>query len=218
MREAQPYSSVLDIGAGRGSDLLSAKLIEPQASLHALECYGPNIEHLKLSGIATYDVNIERQCIPLQGESVDVILSNQTFEHLKEVFWALHEASRVLKVGGRLIIGVPNLASLHNRLLLLAGRQPTSIQNNSAHLRGYTRRDFVSLLSCFPNGYRLISWRGSNFYPLPGVLARPAARLLPSLAWATFMLFRKERTYNQEFLEYPVTKSLETNFYLGSDN
>jgi SAM-dependent methyltransferase len=210
---AMPFASVLDIGAGKGHDLLAARAIKPDAALYAIECHGPNVAHLRSAEVCTYSINIEREEIPLSAESVEVVISNQTFEHLKEVFWALHEASRVLKVGGHLLIGVPNLASLHNRLLLAVGRQPTSIQNKSAHVRGYTRGDFVNLLGCFPNGYQLHAWRGSNFYPLPGVLARPAARLFPSMAWAVFMLFRKTRLYNREFLDYPA--GCETNFYLG---
>jgi hypothetical protein len=133
---------------------------------------------------------------------------------LKDVFWVLHEASRVMKMGGHLLIGVPNLAALHNRILLLAGQQPTSIKNDSAHVRVYTRSDFIRLVNCFPKGYKLLSWRGSNFYPLPAVLARPVARMLPSMAWAVFMLFRKTRSYSREFLDYPESEQLQTNFFL----
>lgn len=215
LHSARPYASVLDIGAGRGHDLMAAKTIELQSALYAVECYDPSIDQLRSSGICTYSIDIEKEAIPLPSESIDVIISNQTFEHLKEVFWVLHETSRVLKVGGHLLVGVPNLASLHNRILLAAGRQPTSINNKSAHVRGYTRFDFVNLLSCFPLGYQLESWGGSNFYPLPGVLARPASRIFPSMAWAVFMLFKKSRTYSREFLDYPVSAQLETNFFLG---
>lgn len=216
LRKAGPYASVLDIGAGGGQDLLAARAIEPQAALYAIECYGPNADRLRSAGICTYSMNIERETIPLSAESIDVIISNQTFEHLKEVFWVLHEASRVLKVGGHLLIGVPNLASLHNRILLAAGRQPTSIKNNSAHVRGYTRSDFVNLMNCFPQGYQLRSWRGSNFYPFPRALAQPASRIFPSMAWAVFMLFRKSRSYTREFVAYPESAQLETNFFLGA--
>ena len=213
--EAKPYSTVLDIGAGRGVDLLAARTVEPRAVLHAVECYGSSVEYLRSADICTYAINIERESIPLPAESIDVVISNQTFEHLKEVFWALHESSRVLKVGGHLLIGVPNLASLHNRILLAAGRQPTSIKNSSAHIRGYTRSDFVNLLRCFPNGYQLRAWKGSNFYPLPRALARPAAKIFPSMAWAVFMLFRKTCAYSREFVDYPENAQLETNFFLG---
>ena len=57
------------------------------------------------------------------------MIANQILEHTKEVFWIWHEIARVLAPQGQLILGVPNLASAHNRLLLLLGRQPTRDQD-----------------------------------------------------------------------------------------
>jgi hypothetical protein len=145
-----------------------------------------------------------------------VILINQVFEHVKDVFWILNEISRVLKVGGHLIVGVPNLASLHNRFLLLMGKQPTSIKNNSAHLRGYTKSDFRNLLNAgFTDGYSLAGFGGSNFYPFPGPIAKPLAGLIPTMAWGIFMNWKKEKAYKNEYLVYPIEKQLETSFFLG---
>ena len=73
-------------------------------------------------------VDIERNSLPFANEPLQVILSNQTLEHVKEIFWIFHEVSRVLKTNGYLIIAVPNLASLHNRLLLLLGMQPSCLK------------------------------------------------------------------------------------------
>ena len=56
---------------------------------------------------------------------------------------------------------------------------------------------------------------GSNFYPLPPLLARPLARALPTLAWGIFFRLVKERDYGREFLDYPIAEKLETNFYVG---
>jgi SAM-dependent methyltransferase len=141
---------------------------------------------------------------------------NQILEHTKEVFWIFHEISRVLKKGGKLIIGVPNLASFHNRVLLAVGKQPSSLKNYSAHVRGFTKRDLFSLINePFPNGYSIRDFGGSNFYPFGPVLAKPLAKLLPTFAWSIFFLFEKNRFYQNEYLNYPTQCSLETNFYLG---
>jgi hypothetical protein len=84
---------------------------------------------------------------------------------MKELFWIAHQVSRVLRVGGSFVIGVPNLASLHNRVLLALGRQPTSIRSASAHVRGFTKPDLAAFLGdCFPGGYRLDGLAGGNFY------------------------------------------------------
>lgn len=63
-------------------------------------------------------LNIERDPLPFADESVDIFMANQVLEHCKEIFWIFSEVSRCLKPGGCFIIGVPNLAALHNRLLL----------------------------------------------------------------------------------------------------
>jgi SAM-dependent methyltransferase len=104
---------------------------------------------------------------PFDDGSFDIIIANQILEHTIELFWIFHEITRVLKKGGgKLIIGVPNLASLHNRFLLSIGRQPTSIKSASAHIRGFTKPDMVCFVNtCWPGGYKLVKWGGSNFYP-----------------------------------------------------
>lgn len=207
---------VVDIGAGWGDDLLLARAARPDVTLHAIEIHPEYQQALQKKGVIVHPLNIERDPLPFMDESVDVVIANQILEHVKEVFWILHEATRVIRKGGFLLIGVPNLASLHNRLLLLLGQQPTCIQNLSAHVRGYTRQDLMKLLRiCFPGGYTLRQFGGSNFYPFPRFLARPLAAAFPGMAWSVFFLLEKQQSYRGEFLTYPLTSQLETNFYLG---
>lgn len=215
LKKSREYKVVLDLGAGQGNDLLNAGAIVKNAELHAVESYPEYISILQSKGIKVHDLNIERDPLPFKNESVDVIICNQILEHCKEIWWILHEISRVLKKNGKLIIGIPNLASLHNRFLLSAGRQPTSIQNNSAHVRGYTKNDLLRFLKSFEGGYKLISFGGSNFYPFPAFIAKPLAAIFPTFAWGIFFLLEKRKEYNEEFLKYPQKEKLETNFYLG---
>lgn len=216
LADVQPVNSVLDIGAGSGSDLLLARKFNSQCQLFALESCSYNVQMLTASGIKATLANIERDRFPFDDGTIDIVIANQILEHAKDIFWIYHEASRVLKVGGKFIIGVPNLASMHNRLLLLFGRQPSPIQSNSAHVRGFTKVDLIRFVDCcFPGGYQLVNFRGSNFYPFPSSIAKPLARLVPNMAWGIFLLLEKKRSYHQEFLEYPIDNDLETNFYLG---
>ncbi len=216
-RRIAPFERVLDIGAGQGNDLMSARRCSPEAELYAVEAYPPNVAILQQQQMHVVHADIERDALPFDDAFFDVIMTNQTLEHVKEIFWILHNVSRKLKVGAHLIVGVPNLASLHNRLLLALGMQPTCLQNASAHVRGYTRHDFLRVLNTvFPGGYRLEGFKGANFYPFPPGPARVLAKLAPNQAWGIFMLFRKTREYDREFLDYPVVKELETNFFLGA--
>lgn len=213
---SEPFTSALDIGAGNGDDLKLVRAVNPGAKLKAVEAYAPYAQELRRSGIEVFPANIERDALPLDEGQCDLIIANQILEHTKEVFWIFHEISRVLPVGGHLILGVPNLASLHNRLLLLFGRQPSPIKTASAHVRGYTKGDIMYFLqSCFPDGYYLKAFGGSNFYPFPPVFAKLLAAFIPTMAWGIFLLLEKQREYHHEFLDFPVKEQLETNFYLG---
>ncbi len=216
LRAAAPFERVLDLGAGQGVDLELARAACPSAQLHAVECLPANLEILAAKGIKAHPLNLEVDPLPFEDESIDLVLINQVLEHVKEIFWILHQSTRVLRVGGHLIIGVPNLASLHNRLLLLTGRHPTSIKNASAHIRGYTRHDMCrTMQSIFPSGYELCQFGGSNFYPLPPLIANVFARLMPNYAVGIFFLWRKTKIYRNEFVAYPVSEQLETNFFVG---
>jgi SAM-dependent methyltransferase len=213
---AQPYREVLDIGAGNGVDLLAARALQPESALHAVEAYPENILLLERQGVHVVGLDLERDALPFADASIDVVIANQILEHTKEVFWIWHEVARVLAAGGQLILGVPNLASAHNRLLLLLGRQPSVIKTASAHVRGFTRSDLLQFLEqVWPGGFALRDHAGANFYPLPPLLARPLARALPSLAWGLFLRLAKERQYRGEFLSFPARARLETNFYTG---
>jgi predicted SAM-dependent methyltransferase len=131
----------------------------PSAARFGLETYPPNVEILKMRH-EVISLDLEKDPFPFEDESIDVVMSNQVLEHVKEIFWILHQVSRVIRVGGYMIIGVPNLASFHNRLLLLFGMQPTSIQNHSAHVRGYTKHDIMRMLQMI---FQMdMSWRTSR--------------------------------------------------------
>ena len=145
-----------------------------------------------------------------------MVIANQILEHTKEVFWIWHEIARVLAPRGQLILGVPNLASAHNRLLLLLGRQPSVIKTASAHVRGFTRGDLLQFLTRPARACsRCASMPAPTSIRCRRSLARPLARALPGLAWGLFLRLQKQRAYQGEFLAYPARARLETNFYTG---
>jgi SAM-dependent methyltransferase len=210
------FENILDVGAGQGYDLLCAREVNPRASLSGLEANPAYGETLKGKGIQVQSVDIEHDVFPFEDDAFDVVMANQILEHTKELFWIFDQISRVLKENGHLIIGVPNLAALHNRVLLASGLQPSPLKNNSAHVRGFTKGDVLQFVeSGFPGGYRLVGFGGSNFYPFPPLLARPLAGLFPTLAWGIFFHFQKVKPYRGEFCQYPTRMQLESNFYVG---
>ncbi|MEQ9366261.1 MAG: class I SAM-dependent methyltransferase [Leptospirales bacterium] len=226
---------VLDLGCGHGTDLKNIRdEIEtraepsgerevalpagPAVELHGVESYPPYVAECRAAGIQTHALNIERDRFPGPEDSYDVIVANQILEHTKEIFWIFAEVARLLKPGGHFIAGVPNLASFHNRLLLLAGQQPTQIKSMSAHVRGFTKpdmREFAETGGLF----RLTAFRGSNFYPLPPILSKPLARIFPTLAWGSFYLLQRTNARGS-FLDClgGDDNFLETPFYGSPQN
>src|SRR5215469_18781760 len=137
---------VVDLGAGSGRDLGIVRQLQPGATLIAVE---GGLEYAKgLAGKADKIcvANIERDRLPLDDNSTDLIIANQVLEHTKEIFWIFHEVTRSLRVGGYFLFGVPNICSFHNRFLLLMGRQPTQHKLCSAHVRPFSKRDTMAFL------------------------------------------------------------------------
>lgn len=216
-RRCGHVETILDVAAGSGSDLANVRQYFPTPKLIAFDFVVSSIAALQAEGIEAHQLNLEHDTFPVADNSIDLVIANQVLEHAKEIFWIFDQICRSLSPNGHLLLGVPNLASLHNRILLALGLQPTPIRSASAHVRGFTRSDVIDFVeSCFPGGLELIAYKGANFYPFPPPIARPLSRLLPSMAWGNFYLFRLTRAYNGEFLRFPVEQRLETNFYTGN--
>jgi SAM-dependent methyltransferase len=180
---------VLDIGLGNAEDLLSVgkKIRAPTVSLYGLESYAPNVERAREKGIDVRALDIERQAFPFPEAHFHLVLANQVVEHTKEIFWIFSEVSRVLVPGGAAIVGVPNLASLHSRVMLLLGMQPSPVEVLGPHVRGFTKGGFTRFITA-GGFFEVKKVRGSNFYPFPAWAARPLARLFPTLSVSLFFL------------------------------
>lgn len=203
---------ILDIGCGLGGDLENAKntLQNKSVELFGIEINLDYAETNKNNGIKISSLDIESATLPFEKEYFDIIIINQVLEHTKEIFFITSQANRVLKKGGILIVGVPNLAALHNRILLLLGRQPACIKTLSAHIRGFTKKDLISFFQ--KNGFSLLNFAGSNFYPFPKKIAKILSSIFPTFSVCIFAAFKK--TGETITLEKLKELNFETNFKL----
>jgi SAM-dependent methyltransferase len=210
--------TVLDLGCGLGDDLVNVRTaISPRTiRLLGIENYPPNQDTARRHGIEVASADLERAAFPWHDGSVDLIIANQIIEHTKEIFWIFSECSRVLKPGGAVIVGVPNLASFHNRLLLLFGDQPSSIELLGPHVRGITIPAFRRFIEA-DGFFRVEKIRGSNMYPLPASVSLILSRLFPRLSVSIFFLVRKTGRPGL-FRDILATRFYETNFYTGPSN
>jgi hypothetical protein len=130
-------------------------------------------------------VDVEAAEFPAPDGHFDVVVWNRDLVTVKNILPALRETRRVLRPGGLLVIAVPNLAALHNRLLLLAGRQPTTLHiNNGDHVRGFTIPSMTRFLER-DLGFRTLRVIGVGLAPITGhVLPRPLRGLSHTVVWA----------------------------------
>jgi SAM-dependent methyltransferase len=151
------------------------------------------VDKARARGIEAYQGDLNKE-LPYQDESFDVVHANQVIEHLHNTDILLKEVYRVLKAGGYLVISTPNLASFHNILHLLMGKQPfwASVSDevnagtwhlvgpaNKAskrpgfgpgHRRLFTQGALEELLEYY--GFKIEKSISTGFYPFPAPIAR----------------------------------------------
>lgn len=180
---------LLDVGCWDGEQ--TVRYAAPiGAELSGVEFFAEPARVAAARGIAVARLDLEHDTFPHPDGSFDVVVVNQVLEHLKNIWLPLAEMYRVLRVGGVLVASVPNLGSLHNRVLLAAGVQPTSIRVRGPHVRGYTVREFRDLLA-LDGALEVVAVRGVGFHPLPPRAAAPLARLWAGASHTPVYVARK---------------------------
>ena len=206
--------NILDVGCGKSIILINIKK-SLKENLHKVNCFGIDgnpspLRSSKELEIEIHQLDLEKDKFPFPDNFFSIIIVNQVFEHLKQIFWVMSEIHRVLQKKGILIIGVPNLASLHDRFALLAGIQPYTIKVVGPHVRGYTikgLKEFVELDSFFTVSE--VASAVLDFFP--PILARKILFLFPSLG--NFIFFKCRKTEKAgNFAEVLKTRRFETNY------
>jgi len=164
-------------------------------------------------GVQFKSCNLDEGKIPFEDQFFDIIIFTEVLEHIfgppSEI---LQEFKRVLRPGGELILGVPNIARLSNRLRLLFGTSPLPDADNQmkrdwvhghGHIHEYTRQEISDL--CRKNGLEVTqTWM---FSPRPGgasmgkrnlirVLSDGVSSLVPSFRYQ--ILLRCRANHSEE--------------------
>ena len=82
------------------------------------------VARLKQSGVKCVRHNILQSPLPFPSESFDMVSLFAVLEHLHGPLTLLQDVTRLLRPGGLLIVTMPNVANLRNRLRLLVGSSP----------------------------------------------------------------------------------------------
>ena len=130
-------------------------------------------------------VDVEAAAFPAADGDFDLVIWNRNLVTVKNLGPALREVRRVLRPGGVFVVAVPNLAALHNRLLLLAGRQPTTLHvGNGDHVRGFAARSMTGFLT-HGLGFELLRVAGVGLAPVSAAaVPGPLRGISHTVVWA----------------------------------
>ena len=130
--ELMPGETVLDLGSGAGFDAFlaaqrvgeSGKVIGVDMTSEMVEKARMNAAKLKISNVEFRQGEIER--LPVEDQSVDVVISNCVINLSPDKSSVFGEIYRTLKPGGRIIISD----------ILRSGEMPEEIRSNPAAYTG----------------------------------------------------------------------------------
>jgi methionine biosynthesis protein MetW len=120
-RIIEPQSRVLDLGCGNG-DLLYLLAREKEAKVQGIEVNDSAIYECVKKGLSVFHGDIESGLAEYPDHSFDYVILNQSMQEVKKIDWLVREA---LRIGGKIIVGFPNFASIRARVMLFfRGKAP----------------------------------------------------------------------------------------------
>ncbi len=199
--------TMLDVGCWDGGFSQRCGAALGADRILGVEVYGEPAAAAEQRGLEVARIDLETERLPWPDESVDVVICNQVLEHLKNVWLPMAEMHRVLRPGGHAVLSVPNLASLHNRVMLALGRQPTSIRVFGPHLRGFAFREFCDFVER-GGAYEIERRLTAGYYPVPTPWSAPLSALWRGAGHTTIVLARRTEA-RPPWLDY-INDEIET--------
>lgn len=99
-------------------------------NIGAGETYVPGFVNIDIAPHAELTLDLNKDKLPFQDNSVDLVFSYHTLEHVQNYVFALSEIHRVLKHNGRLLVGLPYVSLTYHH------------QVNPYHLQNFNEAAF----------------------------------------------------------------------------
>ena len=197
---------LLDCGCWDGTNTKRYGKIVGTNFLYGLEINKKKAEEASKKGVNVKILDLNQK-FPYKDNFFDVVIANHVIEHLVDVRLFVSEIYRILKKGGYIILGTPNLASWHNIFALLLGLQPFSgptikpdymsdvnlvkdmnkdrlnkvFSGNETgdldHIKVMTTRTLIRLLN--DCGFKIEKIEGFGYYPVPPIIAKGLSNIDP---------------------------------------
>jgi len=138
-------AKVLDLGCGAG-DLLFLLVGEKNAKVQGIELNEQSIYKCVEKGLSVFHSDVDSGLPEYPDKSFDFVILNQSLQETHRVEFVLNEA---LRVGKKVIVGVPNFAHYRSRSqLFFRGRAPVTPSlpygwHNSPNLHFLSITDFA---------------------------------------------------------------------------
>jgi SAM-dependent methyltransferase len=159
---------VLDVGCGDGT--FSKMIFDMGDDVYGINKRAERVEIARQKGVKASVADLGEQ-LPFDDQFFSLVYAAEVLEHVYDTEFFLHEAKRVLKRDGALIITVPNLACLPNRVRLVFGLYPRYVAparkhwGVGEHVRAFTKGMLIELLA--RNGFEFEDLRANLVSLLP---------------------------------------------------
>jgi len=119
----KPQSTVLDLGCGNG-DLLYLLIKSKQARVQGIEIDDQAIYKCVAKGLNVFHGDVDSGLTEFNDKSFDYVILNQSLQQILHVDKVLTDA---LRVGKKVIVGIPNFAHYKSRLqMFFQGKAPVT--------------------------------------------------------------------------------------------
>lgn len=177
---------LLDIGCAGGAFSLECAKMLGAKEICGIEIDENRAKEAENRGIRVFAMDASNT-FPFKDEYFDVIVANQVLEHVLDVDNMLRESYRVLKQGGVVVLSTPNLCSLLQRILILFGKQPTTLHvseiqvgnflkevsvgeiGKQRHIHAFAPPALKDLVKY--HGFKVENFLSVGFYPFPSKIA-----------------------------------------------
>jgi SAM-dependent methyltransferase len=149
LRLLRPGRRLLDVGCGAG--VLAAQARDRFAEVHGIDIAERAVAIAQGRGVNALVVNLNLEPLPHADAFFDVVTALSSLQYVVDVDAVLAECARVLRPGGRFLVGVPNMRALWRLWTLgIRGLFPRTSLDDVGHdggtLHYFTHRSLVRRL------------------------------------------------------------------------